>query len=277
MSPCSTVDRSFRGVLAAFALVCLVLACATSPTGRSQLLIYSDAELDQMGAASFEQQKQEVPVTVNARSSAYVRCVADAIVAQLEPHQRDGWEVQVFASDQVNAFALPGRKIGVYEGLLRVAENQDQLAAVIGHEVGHVLAKHGNERVSQATLAQVSQAAVQAAVQSSDMEGETGQMIMGAFGMGAQYGVLLPFSRAHETEADTIGLDLMARAGFDPEQSVALWQNMGAAAGGPAPPELTSTHPSNQTRIANLRSHMEEARAASAAARAAGRQPRCAP
>ncbi len=269
-----------RNDFLAFALlawaVAAMVACATSPTGRSQVLLYSEAELDQMGAASFEQQKRDLPQSANAGVNRTVECVANAIVAQLDPGQRDGWEIRVFASDQANAFALPGRKIGVYEGLLAVAKTQDQLAAVIGHEVGHVLARHGNERVSQQTLAQQAQQAVAATVSSADMSSTTGQMVMAGFGMGAQYGVLLPFSRAHETEADTIGLELMARAGFDPEASVALWQNMAAAAGGQAPPEWSSTHPSSQSRIANLQSHMDEARKLQAEARAAGRQPRCA-
>ncbi len=256
-------------------LALLLASCATSPTGRSQLLMYSDVELDQMGAASFEQQKQDVPTSGDAVTNRYIECVAAAIVHQLEPSQRSGWEVRVFQSREVNAFALPGRKIGVYEGLLRVATNQDQLAAVIGHEVGHVLARHGNERISQASLAQLSQAAVAVAVESADMSSGAGQMVMASFGIGAQYGVILPFSRAHETEADTIGLTLMARAGFDPESSVVLWRNMGAAAAGQAPPEWASTHPSNVNRIANLQSHMGEAVALSAEARAAGRTPRC--
>ena len=263
--------------LALAGLTALLAACATSPTGRNQLLLYSDAELDQMGAASFEQQKQEVPVSSNGVTNRYVECVADAIVAQLEPSQRTGWEVRVFESKDVNAFALPGRKIGVFVGLLQVATTQDQLAAVIGHEVGHVLAQHGNERVSQQSVAQISQAAVAAAVSSSNMGTQTGQMVMAGLGLGAQYGVLLPFSRTHESEADTIGIELMAKAGFDPRASVVLWQNMGAAAGGAAPPEWASTHPANQTRIDNLESHMAEAQNIAAAANAAGLRPRCSP
>jgi predicted Zn-dependent protease len=255
----------------------LGLACATSPTGRSQLILYSDAELDAIGAASFEQQKESVPLTQHASTNRYVECVAEAIVAQLEPSQRDGWEVRVFESDQVNAFALPGRKIGVYAGLLRVATNPSQLAAVIGHEVGHVLARHGNERVSQQAAAQGLTSAAAVAVQAIEVSSETGQMVMAGLGMGAQYGVLLPYSRAHETEADTIGIDLMARAGFDPAESIQLWRNMGAASGGEAPPEIASTHPSNASRIANLQSHLPAAQSALAEARAAGRTPRCAP
>jgi predicted Zn-dependent protease len=252
-------------------------ACATSPTGRNQLLLYSDAELDQMGAASFEQQKQEIPLSTNAVANRYVECVAQAIIAQLEPAQRSGWEVRVFETKDVNAFALPGRKVGVFTGLLQVATTQDQLAAVLGHEVGHVLAQHGNERVSQQSMAQLSQAAVAAAVSSADMGTQTGQLVMAGLGLGTQYGVLLPFSRSHESEADEIGIDLMAKAGFDPRASVVLWQNMGAAAGGAAPPEWGSTHPSNETRIRDLESLMPEAQKTAAAANAAGLRPRCTP
>lgn len=256
----------------------LAVACATSPTGRSQLVLYSDADLDQMGAASFEELKSKEPVNEEAATNRYVECVAEAIVATLGPAQQGDWEVRVFASEQVNAFALPGRKIGVYTGLLAVARTQDQLAAVIGHEVGHVLARHGNERISQATVAQVTQVAVATAVQSADMSSAAGQMVMSGLGIGTQVGVLLPFSRAHESEADTIGLDLMARAGFDPQASVALWQNMSKGADpSQKPPEWASTHPSNERRIADLELRMPEAVRVAEQARAAGRRPRCAP
>jgi predicted Zn-dependent protease len=267
---------SRHSILSLPILLFLAVGCATSPTGRRQLILFSEAELEQMGAASFEQQKQAVPVTRSAGTSRYVECVSAAIVSELAPDQQGGWEVRVFASDQVNAFALPGRKIGVYTGLLQIANTQDLLAAVIGHEVGHVIARHGNERVSQAMATQLTQAGVAAALQTSDMTSQSGQLIMAGLGLGAQYGVLLPFSRAHETEADTIGIDLMARAGFDPQASVLLWQRM-AGGGGQAPPEWASTHPSNESRISNLQSHMPAAERASAQARTAGRSPRCGP
>ena len=261
-------------------LLCAV-ACATSPTGRRQLVLYSDEQLAQMGAASFDQQKQEIPVGTSTSEKRYVQCIADAILAQVDPEAVPSgpgpWEVIVFDSDQVNAFALPGRKIGVYRGMLRVAENSSQLAAVIGHEVGHVLARHGNERVSQQTAAQLSQTAVAATVASADMSSSTGQLIMAGFGLGAQYGVLLPYSRTHESEADLIGLELMAKAGFDPRESVTLWQNMAKASGGQAPPELASTHPSNQTRIADLQANLPAAIELEKLARAAGYRPGCRP
>jgi predicted Zn-dependent protease len=257
----------------------LASGCASSPTGRSQLLLYSDTQLAEMGAASFAEQKRDVPLTGDAKTNEYVRCVADAILAHVDSNTVPGgpgpWEVVVFSSDQVNAFALPGRKIGVYTGLLGVAKNESQLATVVGHEVGHVLARHGNERISQSSLAQLTQSAVAATIASRDMSSATGQAIMAGLGLGAQYGVLLPYSRAQETEADTIGLKLMARAGFDPRESVKLWENMAEAAGGAAPPELLSTHPSNQSRIANLQGHMQEAVAIEAdAVRGKGR-PTC--
>ena len=257
----------------------LTFGCASSPTGRSQLILYPDSQLAEMGAASFAEQKREVPVAKDVRTNEYVQCVADAILARVDPKTIPGgpgpWEVVVFNSEQANAFALPGRKIGVYTGLLEVAKNESQLAAVMGHEVGHVLARHGNERISHSSASQLTQSAVAATLASRDMSSGTGQTIMAGLGLGAQYGVLLPYSRAHETEADTIGLRLMADAGFDPRQSVLLWENMAKAAGGTAPPELLSTHPSNQSRIANLRSHMPEAEAIESDALRARGRPKC--
>ena len=172
-----------------------------------------------------------------------------------------------FKDDDPNAFALPGGKMGVYTGMLKVAENQDQLAAVLGHEVGHVLAQHGNERMSQQQLTNVALAAAAGS-------GYVDSASMQALGLGAQIGILLPYSRSHESEADVIGLDLMAEAGFDPRESVQLWRNMGKAGGG-APPEFMSTHPAGNTRIDNLLSHMADALHTYNDARARGNKPQC--
>ncbi|MBS62974.1 M48 family metallopeptidase [Salinisphaera sp.] len=236
----------------AASLLLLLVACATSPTGRNQLKLFSEEKIAQMGVQSYQQMKQKEPIDTSTADNRYVKCVADAVTRVTGGE----WEITVFKDDQVNAFALPGGKIGVYSGLLDVAKTDDQLATVIAHEVGHVLADHGNERVSQ-------QAATQGGLQvvSAFLGGGGGggnQAVMSALGLGAQVGILLPFSRTQESEADTIGLELMARAGFDPRQSVALWQNM-AAAGGEKPAEFMSTHPSNQSRINNLQSHMNQA------------------
>jgi len=233
-------------------------ACATSPTGRNQVLLYSEAQLAQMGSQAFTGMKEELKISNKAVSNNYVQCVADAITAQVPATVFSGeWEVVVFDDEQVNAFALPGGKIGVYTGLLNVAENQHQLAAVIGHEVGHVIAEHGNERMSQSTLINVGSQAVGQVLAANEVP-QSGP-IMAAIGLGMQVGVQLPFSRTHESEADVIGLQLMAKSGFDPRQSVDLWQNMDAASGGNRPMELLSTHPAPQTRINNLQANMPAA------------------
>ncbi|MEW9797197.1 M48 family metallopeptidase [Alteromonas sp. CYL-A6] len=240
------------------ALSLTLVACATSPTGRNQVLLFSEAQLSEMGAQAFTSMKEELKVSDRKVQNDYVQCVAAAIVKHVPQSVFGGqWEVVVFDDEQVNAFALPGGKIGVYTGLLNVAKNQHQLAAVIGHEVGHVIAEHGNERMSQSTLINMGTQAVGQILAANEV-GQSGT-IMAAIGLGVQVGVQLPFSRTHESEADLIGLKLMAQSGFDPRQSVDLWKNMEAASNGQRPVELLSTHPSPQTRIQDLSANMSEA------------------
>ena len=247
---------------------CLLTACATSPTGRSQFLYMSDSELNQMGLQAFENLKAEKPQSKNSSYNKFVLCIADAIT-----HETGGdWEVVVFEDDSLNAFALPGNKIGVHTGLIKLVDNQDQLAAVIGHEVGHVLAKHSNERMSQETAVNSSVALVSAV---SAPTSTLGQLAITSLGIGAQYGVILPFSRTHESEADIIGLDLMAKAGFDPRQSITLWQKMDQASKGQQPTEFMSTHPSHNTRITELSEHMPNAIQFYQQAQSTGKTPRC--
>ncbi|WP_240776308.1 M48 family metallopeptidase [Nitrincola alkalilacustris] len=253
-------------------LSCLLLsACATSPTGRTQLTLFSEGELAQMGSASFDQIKEEEKINTNRAVNQYVQCVSDALLAV--SGTPEGWEVVVFDAEGVNAFALPGKKIGVHTGLLKVAETPDQLAAVIGHEIGHVQARHGNERVSTAFATQAGLALIGAVVASGE---EPSPALMAALGLGAQVGVMLPFSRQHELEADLIGLDLMARAGFDPQQSITLWQNMSRSGGGQSV-EFLSTHPGHETRIRTLQQSMPGAMDTYNRARAAGKNPTCRP
>jgi len=247
-------------------LLAALAGCTTSPTGRSQLLVFPAEELDSMGIKAFDEMRAQLTVEEDAAINAYVRCVANAITDEL-PDKSAQWEVVVFKDDDPNAFALPGGKMGVYTGMLKVAENQDQLAAVLGHEVGHVLAQHGNERMSQQQLTNVALAAAAGS-------GYVDSASMQALGLGAQIGILLPYSRSHESEADVIGLDLMAEAGFDPRESVQLWKNMGKAGGG-APPEFMSTHPAGSTRIDKLLSQMADALHTYNDARARGNKPQC--
>lgn len=251
----------------------LLNSCTTSPLGRNQLAFMPADQMDQMGLQSFENIKSETPVSTNRQQQAYVNCVANAVVRVTNSNVKK-WEVVVFKEDEtVNAFALPGGKIGVYTGLLPVAKNQHQLAAVIGHEIGHVLAQHSNERVSQSTLLSMGMQAVQASL--SNPQSQSAQMTMAALGLGAQFGILMPYGRTQESEADIIGLKLMANAGFDPRQSVNLWQNMSVASKGQQPPEFLSTHPSNASRIQQLSEAMPQALQLYENAQRQGYRPNC--
>ncbi len=230
-----------------------VLRCQTSPTGRKQLALVPSDQMDAMGRQGFEDMKKQMKIEKDPKTNAYVRCIADRIIAVLP--DKKNWEVVVFKEDSANAFALPGEKIGVHTGMLKVATDPSQLAAVMGHEVGHVLAEHGRARVSESMVTKAGLDIVNVVLQQKG--GQDYNMVMAGLGLGAQYGILLPHGRAQESEADLIGLDLMAKAGFDPRQSVQLWKNM-AAGGGGSPPEFLSTHPSNDTRIENLSNNMAE-------------------
>lgn len=257
------VQNAFLGLI----LASVLMACATSPTGRSQLLLMPEAQLAQMGLQAFEQIKQKEKIETDPAINAYVRCVVEEIASNL----RGRWEVVVFRADRVNAFALPGGKIGVYTGLLKAARNQHQLAAVIGHEVGHVLARHSNERVSQEFAVEQALGLIQALAMP---QSPTGRLLMGALGVGAQVGVLMPFSRVQEAEADVIGLELMAKAGFDPRQAIGLWHNMDRTSG-PQPPEWLSTHPSHASRIQEIERYLPKVLPWYEEARATGRIPNC--
>lgn len=237
-------------------LIVTVTGCSTSPTGRNQLLFHSANDLNKMGATSFDQMKQEIPISTDPAVNQFVQCVADSITVNVSSKVHSGtWEVVVFDSEQVNAFALPGGKIGVYTGILNVTENDDQLAAIMGHEVGHVIAQHSNERLSSGQLSQAALAVAGTALAVSDVDNKG--LLLAGLGVGIQYGVLMPYGRTHETEADIIGQELMAKSGFDPKQSVKLWENM-AKLSKSAPPEFLSTHPSNQTRISGLTKNLSK-------------------
>jgi predicted Zn-dependent protease len=247
--------------------VLLASGCATSPTGRSQLVLMPDSQMDQMGLQAFTNIKKQTPVEKKRTTNRYVQCVGNAITRVAG----GSWEIVVFQDDAANAFALPGRKIGVNTGLLKVAENQHQLATVLGHEVAHVLSQHSNERVSQKFAVEQGLGLINAIT--SPQTG-TGQTLMGLLGVGAEYGILLPYSRIHESEADILGLDLMAKAGFDPRESVRLWMNMSNAGGG-QPPEFLSTHPSHSRRINDLEAHMPVSLNLYSRARQQGKRPEC--
>ncbi|RKT47008.1 M48 family metallopeptidase [Thiocapsa rosea] len=246
--------------------------CEESPTGRKQIALVPDAQMTALGEQGFAELLRSLPLNDDPDVRAYVGCVAEALVDALpQPHGR--WSIAVFDDPTPNAFALPGGKIGVHIGMLQVARTPDQLAAVIAHEIAHVLADHSNERLTQ-------ELAVQGGLMLVDLFAEEPgslkhEVLRGALGIGAEYGLLLPYSRTHEREADRIGRDLMAQAGFNPRASVMLWRNM-AAAGGGQPLAFLSTHPTHDTRMNELAEGMDQAVVVYRQARAAGRTPACA-
>jgi len=228
----------------------LVAACSTSPTGRKQIAWKSDAELEAQSAQAFGQMRASLPLATDRKTIEFVACVAQAVVEVLDPPYSDiEWELAIFEEKGVNAFAMPGGKIGVYTGILEVTENQDQLAAVIGHEIAHVVARHSNERASRASLTGIGIEALAVILGGGYSGGAyTAQQALSA---GAAFGISLPHTRGQESEADIVGLEYMANAGFDPRAAVKLWQNM-AALDKNKPPEFMSTHPSTDTRIEQL-------------------------
>ena len=245
--------------------------CETNPyTGRSQLLMTSVSEEIQMGTQAYDQVKSDPKMrpSQDLREIEPVKRVAARIVEAAkrskyaEMAQQFQWEVTIIKDDKTaNAFALPGGKMAVYTGIFPMAKTEAGLAAVMGHEVVHALARHGAERMSQGQVTNTGLQVIGAAAGAAGGGGMLGQAAMAALGVGAQVGVLLPFSRKHESEADYIGILLAADAGYDPRESVALWERMGQMSGSGAPSEFMSTHPSHETRIDQLKKWMPEAMA----------------
>jgi predicted Zn-dependent protease len=248
----------------------ILISCATSPLGRTQFKLMSAQELNTMGSQAFTQIKEKTPLEKKKRLNRYVNCVGDAILAVSNSPIKN-WEIVVFRENSANAFAIPGGKIGVHTGLLKITKTQEQLAAVLGHEVAHVLADHSNERVSQELALQQGLNVAQAL---GNVQSPGGKKMMALLGLGAEVGVILPYSRSHEHEADEMGLYLMAKAGFDPRESIRLWENMGKGNGEQAP-EFFSTHPGYNTRIKRLNQNMNRAMQFYQQAKASGKNPRC--
>ncbi len=260
----------------AAATASLVLAMAsTATTGHAAAPLWaSKANMEVESATQFAQMKASMPLITDRETIDYIACVANAVVSVLEPPYSDyEWEMAIFEVDAVNAFAMPGGKIGVMDGILKAAQNQHQLAAVIGHEIAHVTAEHSNERASRGKISSVG-IQVAAVLLGAGHQGAT-YTAYEALNQGAALGIMLPFSRNQESEADVIGLEYMARAGFDPRQAVPLWQNMEEASGGKAPAEFMSTHPSSKKRIEDLISEWSSALPLYNEALEQGRQPDC--
>lgn len=232
-------------------------------TGRTQLVDLSREQEATLGLQSYREilsQSQVVPAgpQVDAVRAIGARLVESARGMLPDvPWEHFNWEFNLIQSDQANAFCLPGGKVAVYTGILPITANANGLAAVMGHEIAHAIARHGAERMATQRLVQIGSMAAGMSV--GDMDPGTQRMVMAAIGAGAQYGVLLPFSRDHETEADRIGLLIAANACFDPREAPRLWERMGQASGEQQPSEFMSTHPSHGTRIRQLEEWMPEA------------------
>ncbi|ESQ87677.1 peptidase family M48 family protein [Asticcacaulis sp. AC460] len=224
--------------------------CETNEAlGRSQLILVDESSMQQAAAAAWQEQLKSAKISKDASMNARVQKVGARIVAAAGMGGQP-WEYVVFDNDQPNAFVLPGNKVGVNTGLFKVVKNDDQLAAVLGHETGHVIARHAAERASQNAATQVG-----LEVATGVTKGRVQQVVANYGGLGAQLGILLPYSRKQESEADYIGVDLMVKAGYKASESVTLWQNM-MALGGNKPPEFMSTHPSDTTRIKGLQAYI---------------------
>jgi len=260
------ITRSFNSdilkiLFTAVFVLLFIYACTKAPiTGRNQLILVSQSQELKMGDVAYSEVVKQSKVSKNPEYNAAVKRVANRIAGVANRPDFE-WEYTVIDEDEtINAFALPGGKIGVYTGILKVAQTDAGLATMMSHEVGHATARHGGERITAGLLSQIGAVGLAAALGSSGMDPNVTYGIMQAYGVGVTVGGILPFSRTQESEADRIGLIYMARAGYDPRESVLFWQRMAAATkNSQRPPEFLSTHPDNGTRIANLQRHMPEA------------------
>lgn len=251
----------------------LVFSCAKNPfTGKSTLALVSNSEILPSAFQQYSQFLSENKVITGTADAKRVETVGMKIRMAAEKwlnaNGQSGyladyqWEYKLVESKEVNAWCMPGGKIVVYSGILPITKDEAGLATVLGHEVSHALANHGQQRMSAGLLQQLGAVGVATAV--GNKSKETQDLAMTAYGVTTQYGGMLPFSRSHESEADKIGLTLMAIAGYNPEQAIVFWERMSANSAGQSPPEFMSTHPSDATRIAQLRALIPEAKAEAA-------------
>lgn len=260
----------FMKKLMCLAIALLMLAgCSSVPlTGRRQVLLVSDQEVLSSSLTQYNDYIKTATKSSNATQSAMVTRVGKKIATATEQYLKQNglesevknfaWEFNLVKDDQVNAFCMPGGKIVVYEGLMKIIGSEDELAVVVGHEVAHAVAKHSNERMSQQLMAQYGAAILGQAV--SNKSAAVQQVASTVYGVGAQYGVMLPFSRKHETEADYMGLVFMTMAGYNPDVALNFWKKMSAGSSG-STPEFMSTHPSDATRIADIQKALPDIKA----------------
>ena len=251
----------FRFVILSICTV-LLTACNTVPiTGRSQLNIIPGSSMLSMSLQQYDQFLKEHKVSANQEQTRMVKRVGEKVQKAVEQYFADSglrehlsdykWEFNLVEDKQINAWCMPGGKVVVYTGILPIARTEAGLAVVMGHEIAHAIAEHGNERMSQGLIAQLGGVALSTAL--STKTAATQQLWMTVYGVGAQYGAILPYGRLQESEADHLGLIFMAMAGYDPHEAVPFWERMATQKGGKTPPEFLSTHPADATRIENIK------------------------
>ncbi len=253
--------------LVLFSLLALLLSCSTVPiTGRNQLNLIPVESLNQMSLQQYNEVLSEATLSANRQQTAMVRRVGERIQAAVERYFASmglsgelrgyDWTFNLVEDEQLNAWCMPGGRVVVYTGLLPVTQSEAGLAVVMGHEIAHAIAQHGNERMSQQMVMQFGGMALQKAIEEEPEQ--TQGLFMTAYGVGGTLG-MLKYSRDHESEADRLGLIFMTMAGYDPNEAIPFWERMSAMKGGAAPPEFLSTHPSDATRIRNIRKLLPEA------------------
>jgi len=258
------VNLSRRAIitgLAAGTVFPFITNCSTNPaTGRSQLVFFGEQEVASMAASAWTDMKSQTPVTANSQLKNRVLHVWEKTLHGAEKKgdiaAGQSWDVAVFDTDDVNAFVMPGNRVGVYRGITELTENDDQLSSVLGHETGHVVGRHAAERLSVSTAAQLGLAVGQIAIAQSETLSKYGTEIGALGGAAMQFGVILPYSRAHELEADKLGVDYMHNAGYDVKQSIRLWELMDSQSKGQRPPEFMSTHPDPARRAQELKTYI---------------------
>lgn len=247
-------NRFCLAVAFGLTFLCLVAGCVTTPmTQRKALILISLDQEMALGLQAYREILSQSKISDSPDWNRLVRRVGERI-ARVSDMPRLPWEFKVIVSDEMNAFCLPGGKVAVYTGILPIAQTEAGLAAVLGHEVAHAVARHAGERMSQALLVNLGLTVAELSMQNNQHRG----LILAAMGLGASVGVLLPYSRLHESEADEIGTLYMAKAGYDPHEAVLLWQRF-AKQGGPRPPAFLSTHPAPESRAEELQKIVERA------------------
>ena len=267
METAPRVNMSRRGIitgLAAGTVFPIVSSCSTNPeTGRQQLAFMGEQQIAGMAASAWTELKSQTPQTSDTRLKNRVLGIWDRIQdgatqtsASGRAWNREQWDVAVFDQDTVNAFVMPGNKVGVFRGITELAENDDQLASVMGHELGHVAGRHASERPSVQLVGQAAFVGTQIAVANSESLRRYGNEISAIAGLGLQFGVLLPYSRSHELESDKLGVDYMHAAGYKVAEAPRLWELMAKQSEGQRPPEFMSTHPDPVRRAQVLRDYI---------------------